>query len=443
MDYSAGAIEALAGELVERALTMSADEVIERMDRALAPNYGRLCDDPVVRASGPWLETVSGRRIFDGVAAYSAANLGHGHPLIKATLRRFLDSGAPTVLGRFLPDPYLALLCEQICRMTGFDRFLPANGGVEGPEAAVKLARRWGYREKGIQGEAEIIFAERCFHGRTLTVTQMFDADDAVARGDFGPFPRGFVRVPYADLDAIRAATNERTCAVLLEPIQGEGGINIPPAGFLRELKAYARQANLLVILDEVQTGWGRTGDLFRWESDGPEARPDILCVGKSLSGGFTPVAGILADDPLMQLMGPGSHGSTFGGAPLSSAVALAALTAIEHERLPEQARQKGEKVQARLEAIAAKAPRIQEVRGAGLMFGIEIDRDGPDAHHYTERLLELGAIVKDTHEWVLRFTPPIVATEAELDGVLDLIEQAFTEPSALNQPQVASAPAS
>ncbi len=419
-----------ARELAHRLLTdtaaLSAEDTISTLQATVARNYGLLTLDPIVRGEGPWLFTRSGRRIFDGVAAYSAANLGHGHPLVRETLKAFLDSDAPTVLGRFLPDPWLAQFGRKITAMTGFERVLPANGGVEGPEAAIKLARRWGARVKGVKGTPQILFAEHCFHGRTLTVTQMFDADETAARDGFGPFVPGFTRVPFNDLAAIEMAITPDTVAVMVEPIQGEGGIHIPAQGYLSGLKALARRHNFLLILDEVQTGWGRTGKLFAWEHEGASARPDILCFGKSVSGGFAPVGGILADAALMDLFGPGSHGSTFGGCPISSCVALAALTAIEHEDLPRQAAEKGVAVLERLKRIAADSPRIKEVRGRGLMFGIELTHEGPDGHHFAEKLLEQGLIVKDTHHWVLRFTPPIVATPSELDFALDCIEEVF-----------------
>ena len=431
--------KAEAGKILEQAAKLGADQALNFLNATVAHNYKLLSDDPVVKAEGPWLHTARGRTIFDGVSAYSAANLGHGHPLIKEALKGFLDAGYPTVLGRFMPDPWLALLGRKITQMTGFDQFLPANGGVEAPEAAIKLARRWAAREKGVLAP-EIIFADHCFHGRTLTVTQMFDEDDTTARAGFGPFAPGFVRVAFNDLKAIERAITPNTAAVFLEPIQGEGGINIPAAGYLSKVRALCREHNVLAIWDEIQTGWGRTGKLFCWEHEGEKARPDIMCMGKSASGGFAPVSGILANGALMSLFEPGSHGSTFGGSPLSSLLGVAALTAIELEKLPQQAAEKGAYVLQRLREISAKSPRIKEVRGQGLMLGIELTQDGPDGHEFTRRLLELGAIIKDTHHWVLRFTPPLVSTREELDFVLGLIEQVFTEKSRLNSGAFAKA---
>lgn len=415
-----------ARAIVNEALEMGTQETIGLIEDNVARNYGLLCREPIVKAEGPWLHTRDGRRIFDGVAAYSAANLGHGHPLVREALKAFLDSGAPTVLGRFMADPYLGLFARKITEMTGFERFLPANGGVEGPEAAIKLARRWAHRVKGVKGTPEILYADRCFHGRTLTVTQMFDEDDESARGGYGPWPEGFTRIAYNDLQAVEDAVGDHTAAVIVEPIQGEGGVNVPDDGYLRSLIELGKRHKFLVIFDEVQTGWARTGELFCWQHEGPEARPDIMCVGKSISGGFAPVSGILAGAELMDLFGPGSHGSTFGGSPISSCIAYAALIAIEEEGLVEQAQGKGEWMMERLLEIADKSPRIKEVRGKGMMFGIELTRDGPGGHHFTERFLEKGAIIKDTHNWVLRFTPPIVASNEDLEWVLGIIEEVF-----------------
>jgi len=415
-----------AAEILQAAAALSGDETTAEIRRTIAPNYGLISDDPIIRAEGPWLHTRGGKKIFDGVAAYSAANLGHGHPLVREVLRGFLDSHAPPVLGRFLGDPYLALFGAKVTELSGYDRFLPANGGVEGPEAAIKLARRWAHQVKAVQGTPEILYAHGCFHGRTTTVTQMFGDDEPEARDGFGPWTPGFRAIPYDDLAALEAAITPNTAAVLIEPIQGEGGINIPAEGYLRDVVKLCREHNVLSIFDEVQTGWARTGEMFCWMHEGVEARPDIMAIGKSVSGGYAPVAGILADNALMELMGAGSHGSTFGGSPISSAIGYASLVAIEQEDLVAQAQDKGARVMARLTALAERTPRIAAVRGKGMMFGIEVTREDPDANVYSKALLDLGAIVKSTHRWVLRFTPPIVASDEDLDHVLGLIEQAF-----------------
>lgn len=419
-------VDPLADEIIQAAQALSGDEATSLIRETIAPNYGLVSDDPIVRAEGPWLHAKSGRRIFDGVAAYSAANLGHGHPLVRAVLHRFLDSHAPPVLGRFLGDPWLALFGQKITQMTGFARFLPANGGVEGPEAAIKLARRWAHQVKGVKGDPEILYAEGCFHGRTTTVTQMFGEDEPAARDGFGPWTPGFKKIPYDDLEAMDAAIGDRTAAILIEPIQGEGGVNVPRDGYLRDVVALCRKRNILAIFDEVQTGWGRTGELFCWMNEGPDARPDVMAIGKSVSGGYAPIAGILADSPLMELLGPGAHGSTFGGCPISSAIGYASLVAIEAEDLVAQAKDKGPWLRARLEEIAARSPRIEAIRGRGMMFGIQLTQQDPDGDALSKKLFARGALIKSTHRWVLRFTPPIVSTREELEVALGILEQTF-----------------
>ncbi len=417
--------QAAAEKLYLEGHSLQPEKVIDMILTHTAHNYSLLTRDPVIRAEGCWLYTKSGRRIFDGVSAYSAANLGHNHPLVVSMIKLFLNHQSPPVLGRFLPDPFVAMLGAKITDMTGYDSFLPTNGGVEAPEAAIKLARRWGHRVKKVTGTPEIIYFTECFHGRTLTVTQMLG--DEVCVGGFEPFTPGFIRIPFGDIDELKKAVNENTIAILIEPIQGEGGINIPPEGYLPDLHKLAKNENLLVIYDEVQTGWGRTGKLFAWEHDGIDCRPDILCVGKSLSGGFSPVAGILADNELMELFDPGSHGSTFGGCPISSAIALASLHAIEMEDLPGQSAEKGAYLMERINEIASQSNYINEVRGMGMMIGIELKKDGPDGHAIAERLYEEGMICKDTHEWVLRFTPPLVTDMTDLNYALGIMAKVFT----------------
>jgi ornithine--oxo-acid transaminase len=416
----------IAEELYLEGLNLPEDETLRLIDTTIAHNYSLLAREPIVRAEGPWLYTRSGRRIFDGVSAYSAANLGHNHPIVANMLRHFINHQSPTVLGRFLPDPFMALLGKKITRMTGFEVFLPANGGVEGPEGAIKLARRYGHRVKKISGTPEIIYFTGCFHGRTLTMTQFFE--EAVSKDDFGPFVPGFVKAVYGDIESLKKTINKNTAAILIEPIQGEGGINIPPEGYLKELHEIARDAHerILVIYDEIQTGWGRTGKLFAWEHEGESCRPDIMCVGKSLSGGFVPAAGVLASRKLMDLFEPGSHGSTFGGCPISSAISYAALNAIEIEDLPKQSAEKGEYVLGRLREIASGSRHIAQVRGRGLMIGIQLKEGGPDGHDFALKLFEEGMICKDTHRWVLRFTPPLVSSKEELDFALGLMRKVF-----------------
>jgi ornithine--oxo-acid transaminase len=414
-----------AQEIYDRASQLTTEDTLAFIHNHVANNYHLLSEDPVVRAEGVWLYTKSGKKVLDGVAAYSAANLGHNHPLVLETAKLFHENNCPPVLGRFLPTSWLALLGQKITEMTGFQKYLPTNGGVEAPETALKLARRWGSFVKKVRGTPEILWCTGAFHGRTLTMTQFFD--DPEGFDGFGPFIPGFIEIPYGDISAVKERITDKTIAIIVEPIQGEGGINIPPENYFPELRKLATKHNFLLILDEVQTGWGRTGKLFAWEHFGKKCRPDILCVAKSLSGGFAPVGGILADDPLMSLLKHGSHGSTYGGCPLSSAVSLAALNAIELEKLPERSQKMGKYVLERLEAIQEKSKHILCLRGQGLMIGIEVRHDGPAASHFAHQLCDLGLICKDTNTWVLRFTPPLIAVTEELDFALSLFEKVFT----------------
>lgn len=419
--------KAKAKELFEQAQQLSPEDAVHYLDHYVAKNYKLLLKDPIVKAEGVWLYTRSGRKIFDGVSAYSAANLGHNHPMVAEMVRLCLDSQSPTVLGRFLPTSWLGLLGKKITEMTGFEKFLPVNGGVEAPETALKLARRHGHFVKKIKGTPEILWCTGAFHGRTITMTQFFN-DEPEAYDGFGPFPQGFIEIPYGDINAVKSAITERTAAILIEPIQGEGGINIPPEDFFPQLRQVANENNFLIIFDEVQTGWGRTGKLFAWEYLGNTCRPDIMCVAKSLSGGFAPVGGILADKKIMDLFKPGSHGSTYGGSPLSAAISYAALNAIEMEKLPERSAQMGKYVTDRLEEIRKKSKHILRIKSKGLFIGIEVNHDGPEAHDFSDELCHEGLICKDTNKWVLRFTPPLVASREELDYAIALIEKVFTK---------------
>lgn len=417
--------KAKAKELFEFAQNLEAEKAIAYLNNCVAKNYKLYLEDPIVKAEGVWLYTRKGRKIFDGVSAYSAANLGHNHPLVAEMIRLCLNSKSPTVLGRFLPSTWLGLLGKKITEMTGFEKYIPTNGGVEAPETALKLARRWGSVVKKIEGTPEIIWCTGAFHGRTITMTQFFN-DEPEAYNGFGPFPQGFIEIPYGDIEAVKKVITPRTAAILVEPIQGEGGINIPPDSYFPALRKLANENNFLIIFDEVQTGWGRTGKLFAWEYLGNTCRPDIMCVAKSLSAGYAPVGGVLADAKIMDLFTPGSHGSTFGGAPLSAAIAYAALNAIQIEKLPERSMKMGAYATKRLEEIAKKSKHILRIRSKGLFIGIEVHHEGHEAHHFAHLLCDEGVICKDTNKWVLRFTPPLVASKEELDYALDIIEKIF-----------------
>lgn len=393
---------------------------IELNEKYGAHNYLPL---PVVleKGEGVWVWDVEGRRYLDMLSSYSALNQGHRHPrilkaLIEQTQRITLTSRAfhNDVLGRFL---------KKLHDVTGYDKALPMNTGVEAVETALKIARKWGYVKKGIpKYEGKVIVAEGNFHGRTITVIS-FSTEELYKEG-FGPFTPGFEVVPYGDEKAIENAIDENTIAVLLEPIQGEGGVRIPPEGYLRKVREITRERNVLLILDEIQTGLGRTGKLFAFEWE--DARPDILVLGKALGGGVYPVSAALANDDVMNVIGPNEHGSTFGGNPLAAAVGIASIDVIIEEKLPERARELGEYFLNELKKI--ESPFIKEVRGKGLLIGVEIKEEYGTARPFCEKLATLGILAKETHEQVIRFAPPLVITKEEIDWALERIEKVLKE---------------
>jgi ornithine--oxo-acid transaminase len=389
---------------------------IEIEDRYGAHNYSPL-DLVVDRAEGIWLYDVDGKRYLDCVSAYSAVNQGHGHPRILAAMEA--QARKVTLTSRAMRNDRLPGFLEKLTRLCGFDMALPTNTGVEAVETAIKLARRWGYSVKGIApNAAEIIVFENNFHGRTMSAISASTTEQY--RKDFGPFVPGFVSVPYGDADALERAISPNTCAILIEPIQGEGGVNVPPDGYIKRAWALSREHRLLLMADEIQTGFGRTGDMFAFQYDA--IVPDVLIVGKALGGGFYPVSATLAPAPIMRLFGPGDHGSTFGGNPLGCAVAEAALDVIVDENLPARARYAGAAIMQGLRAM--RSPLVKEVRGRGLLIGIELTIP---AHRVSDALLERGIAAKDTHETVLRLAPPLVIDDAAVELLLDGVRQSLT----------------
>jgi ornithine--oxo-acid transaminase len=389
---------------------------IEIEDRYGAHNYSPL-DLVVDRAEGIWLYDVDGKRYLDCVSAYSAVNQGHGHPRILAAMEA--QARKVTLTSRAMRNDRLPGFLEKLTRLCGFDMALPTNTGVEAVETAIKLARRWGYSVKGIASNAaEIIVFENNFHGRTMSAISASTTEQY--RKDFGPFVPGFVSVPYGDADALERAISPNTCAILIEPIQGEGGVNVPPDGYIKRAWALSREHRLLLMADEIQTGFGRTGDMFAFQYDA--IVPDVLIVGKALGGGFYPVSATLASAPLMRLFGPGDHGSTFGGNPLGCAVAEAALDVIVDENLPARARYAGAAIMQGLRAM--RSPLVKEVRGRGLLIGVELTIP---AHRVSDALLERGIAAKDTHETVLRLAPPLVIDDAAVELLLDGVGQSLT----------------
>jgi len=388
---------------------------LEREERLGAHNYHPL---PIVvsRAQGVYVWDVDGRRYLDCLAAYSAVNQGHCHPRITAALRE--QAERVTLVSRAFHNDQLGHLYEVLTDMTGFSRVLPMNTGAEAVETAIKAARKWGYTRKGIDRDrAEIVVFDGNFHGRTTAIVGF--SSEPQYRDGFGPFPAGFRRVPFGDATAVAAAITKSTCALLVEPIQGEAGIVVPPAGFLRELRTICDRERVLLMVDEIQSGLGRTGRMFCYEHDG--VRPDVLILGKALSGGVYPVSAMLADAAVMDVFRPGDHGSTYGGNPLGAAVAVAALQVLVEEHMVENAAALGAHAFERLARL--RSPHVKEVRGKGLWIGIELHARAGGARRFCEQLMLRGVLCKETHEHVIRLAPPLVITREQLDEVLTAIE--------------------
>jgi ornithine--oxo-acid transaminase len=390
-------------------LSEQAQELIAREERYGAHNYAPL-DLVVERAEGVWLWDVSGKRYLDCVSAYSALNQGHCHPRIYAAL---VDQARRlTLTSRAMRNNRMPGFLEKLTRLCGYDKALLVNTGVEAVETAVKLARRWGYRRKGIApGAATIVVFSNNFHGRTMAAVSASTTPEY--RDAFGPFLPGFVVVPFGNADALQRALTPQTAAVLIEPIQGEGGVIVPPDGYLKRVWGLCREHEVLLLADEVQTGFGRTGDLFACDYEG--VKPDVLIVGKALGGGFYPVSAALASTELMDLFGPGDHGSTFGGNPLGCAVADAALDVIVSENLAARARYAGAALMQGMRGLGS--PLITEIRGRGLLLGVQLS---VPASRLAEALLERGVAAKETREYVLRVAPPLVIDDEAIAYFLD-----------------------
>jgi ornithine--oxo-acid transaminase len=388
--------------------TLSSAELIELEDRCGAHTYFPL-DVVIARGSGVWVWDLEGRKYLDCLAAYSAVNQGHCHPRIVAALKQQADR--VTLTSRAFRNDQLGPLCAELTALTGFARFLPMNTGAEAVETAIKAARKWGMEVKGVSdGEAEILVFAGNFHGRTTTLVG-FSTEELYRHG-FGPFTPGFRVLPYGDADAVAAAITEQTVAILVEPIQGESGVVVPPRGFLARLRELATKHRALLMTDEIQSGLGRTGKLFCYEHEG--IRPDVLIVGKALGGGCVPISGILADDEVMSVFKPGEHGSTFGGNPLASAVARVALRVLVEEGMVANSAQLGDYFMGRL--LELNSIHVKEIRGKGLWIGVELRPEVGGARRYCEALKRLGILCKETHVNTLRLAPPLVITRSEID---------------------------
>ena len=391
------------------------EELIREVETYSARNYNPL---PVVieRGEGVWVYDVEGRRYLDMLSAYSALNQGHRHPKI---IQALLDQASKvTLTSRAFHNETMGPFLRQLCELTGYGKALPMNTGAEAVETAIKAARKWGLIRKGVpENQGEIIVCENNFHGRTVTIVS-FSSEEQYRYG-FGPFTPGFVLVPFGDAAALEQAITPNTIAVLAEPIQGEGGVLVPPQGYLAAMRELTKKHNVLMMLDEIQTGLGRTGRLFAYEYE--EAKPDVLILGKALGGGVYPVSAVLASEEVLGVFGPGDHGSTFGGNPLGAAVAKAALEVLLEEDLPARAQELGSYFKGRLHAL--DSPYIREIRGQGLLIGVEIKPEYGSARPFCERLMREGLLCKETHDQTIRFAPPLVITKEELDWALERIE--------------------
>jgi len=388
-------------------------DFIELENRYGAHNYHPL-DVVIERAEGVWVYDVDGKRYLDCLAAYSAVNQGHCHPRILQALEE--QARKVTLTSRAFRNEQLPLLCKELHDLTGFDMVLPMNTGAEAVETAIKTARKWGYTIKGIpqgKAEAEIIVCANNFHGRTVTIVSF--SSDQQYRDGFGPFTPGFKVIPFGDARALREAITPNTCAFLVEPVQGEAGIVIPPEGFLREAGEICRHNNVLLMADEIQSGLGRTGKLFAYMHEA--VTPDVLIVGKALAGGFYPVSAVLASWEILGVYKPGDHGSTFGGNPMGCAIARTALRVLVEEKMVERSAELGAYFLTLLQTL--RSSNLKEVRGKGLWIGIELH--GP-ARPYCEALKEEGILCKETHDRVIRIAPPLVISRQEIDWAFERI---------------------
>jgi ornithine--oxo-acid transaminase len=385
-----------------------------------AHNYKPI-DVVLSRGEGVWLWDIDGNRYLDCLAAYSAVNQGHCHPRIMAAMVE--QAGKLTLTSRAFRNDQLAPFYEEIAQLTGSHKVLPMNSGAEAVETAIKAVRKWGYEVKGVpDGEAEIIVATNNFHGRTMGIVGF--STDPVARTGFGPFAPGFRAVKFGDIAAFEAAVNENTVAFLIEPIQGEAGVIIPPPGYFTRVRELCTQKQVTLILDEIQTGLGRTGKMLAEEHEGIVA--DVTLVGKALSGGFYPVSAVLSNSEVLGVLQPGQHGSTFGGNPLACAIARMALKVLVDEGMVENAAEQGAYFMAGLNQIRSNA--VKEIRGRGLMLAVELHSDAGGARRYCDALKERGILCKDTHQHSIRIAPPLVITRGEVDWALDRFARVLTE---------------
>ena len=399
--------------------TLRTQDYIALEDRYNAHNYQPL-DVVITRAEGVWVWDVEGRKYLDCLSAYSAINQGHCHPRI---VRAMVEQAQRLALtSRAFRNDQLPLLAKELCELTGYEMMLPMNSGAEAVETAIKAARKWGYTVKGVPDDrAEIIVCTGNFHGRTITIITF--SPEEQYRDGFGPFTPGFKLIPYGDVGALERAITPNTVAFLVEPMQGEGGVVVPPEGYIRRVREICTHHNVLMVADEIQSGLGRTGKLLACEHEG--VRPDVVTLGKALSGGMYPVSAVLSSREVLSVFGPGDHGSTFGGSPLACAVAREALKVIIDEHLCERSAELGRYLMARLREI--RSPHVALCRGKGLFVGIVLKPEAGGARRFCQALKERGVLAKDTHGTVIRLAPPLVVTKEELDWALERIGEVLT----------------
>ncbi len=390
-------------------------DYIKLEDQYGAHNYKPI-DVVLTRGEGIWVWDVEGKKYMDCLSAYSAVNQGHCHPKIMKTMKE--QAQKLTLTSRAFRNDQLGLFYREICNITNSHKVLPMNSGAEAVETVIKTVRKWGYEVKGIpENEAEVIVCDNNFHGRTITIVGF--SSDKGSRDGFGPFTPGFSKIPFGDVKALEKAITANTVAFMVEPIQGEAGVIIPPKGYLKDVKKICEQNDIVLILDEIQTGLGRTGKLLAEEHDGIEA--DLTLIGKALSGGYYPISAVLSNTEVMNVLRPGEHGSTFGGNPLACAVARTALNVLMEEKMIENAASMGNYFQSRLMEIDNSI--IKEVRGRGLLIGVELVAEAGGAREYCEKLKTKGLLCKETHDNIIRFAPPLIITKEDIDWAMERIQ--------------------
>jgi ornithine--oxo-acid transaminase len=401
---------------IEVFIFMNSQDCIAIEERYGAHNYNPL-DVVITKGKGVWVEDVDGKKFMDFLAAYSAVNQGHCHPRLVSVMKHQVEK--LTLTSRAFRNDQWPLLAREVCELTGYDMVLPMNSGAEAVETAIKAARKWGYRLKGVEADrAEIIVCDGNFHGRTITIITF--SPEKQYKDGFGPLTPGFKMIPYGDANALEKAITSNTVAFLVEPIQGEGGVVIPPVGFLKKSKEICDKHNILFIADEIQSGLGRTGKIFACEHE--NVRADMVTIGKALSGGMYPVSATLASKEIMSVFAPGDHGSTYGGNPLACAIAREALKVIVEENLCERAAESGSYLMQRLQAI--KSPHVDCYRGKGLWIGIVLKQQAGGARRFCEALMNKGVLAKETHWNIIRLAPPLVISKDEIDWAVERIEQ-------------------